>query len=136
MKPIWVPRLLVAVACVHLAFGLFVLPSLFDGPNPLPGMLAFNSLNGDPVREAVAWFNIAGLAWLAQAHFIFWIVRQTGRMPYAVGAWLAGTAAPMLFFMPMSGFWFALALGIYALFVARKTEMAQNVAAPVALAVR
>lgn len=125
MKPIWVPRLLTAIACLHLAFGLFILPSIFDGPNPFPEMFAFNSLEGDPVREAVAWFNIAGLAWLAQAHFIFWMVKHTGRIPYAVGGWLVGTSAPMLFLMPMSGFWFVLALGIHALFVARKTKAVQ-----------
>ncbi|HCT76596.1 MAG TPA: hypothetical protein DGG94_12235 [Micromonosporaceae bacterium] len=125
MKPIWVPRLLTAIACLHLAVGLFILPSALDGSNPLPEMLGFNSLRGDPAREAVAWFNIAGLAWLAQGHFVYWIVRHTGRIPYAVGGWLIGTAVPMLFFMPTSGFWLALALGIYALFVARKTKPVQ-----------
>lgn len=127
MKPIWVPRLMIAVACLHLTFGLLILPAGLDGPNPLPAMLdegLFNSLHGDPAREALAWFNIAGLAWLMQAHLVYWILKHTGRIPYLVGGWLIGTAVPMLFFMPASGFWLALVVGVFALFAARRTAEA------------
>jgi hypothetical protein len=58
-----VPRLIVAVACIHIFVGLLVRPDSLD-PNPLTGIARdgfVNSIAGNVDREATFWFLATGV---------------------------------------------------------------------------
>jgi hypothetical protein len=58
-----VPRLIVAVACIHIFVGLLVRPDSLD-PNPLTGIARdgfVNSIAANVDREATFWFLATGV---------------------------------------------------------------------------
>jgi hypothetical protein len=128
----WVPRLLAGVAGVHLLFGLLVIPRTID-PNPLVGILGdgvAGAVSGEPGREALFWFEVTGVAWLAFAHVTHHVIRHTGRVPAAVGWWSLGMAVPSIVLMPVSGWWLLLAVGAIALRASREGGGPVELASP------
>jgi hypothetical protein len=120
----WVPRLIVGVACVHILFGLLVLPASLD-PNPLTGIVddgVVDAVDGNSDRTTTFWFLATGVVWLTLGHLTHWVVRRTGRVPALVGWWTVGIAVPSVLLMPASGFWLVLAVGILALVAARRDD--------------
>lgn len=58
---------------------------------------------------------LSGVALLALAELARWGVRETGRIPSRLGAWLLARAAPLIVTMPASGGWLVAAVGGLAL---------------------
>ena len=83
----------------------------------MPG--SSDSTSGDAERESALWFHLTGLAWLALGELARWTVRETGRLPARLGGWLLGTGMALTVFMPASGGWLVIGVGLLALLPAR-----------------
>ena len=65
---------------------------------------------------------MTGIALVALGELARWMVRETGRIPARLGAWLLGMGVTGVVFMPASGFWLVAAVGAIALRAARDQE--------------
>ncbi|WP_412537780.1 DUF6463 family protein [Longispora sp. K20-0274] len=114
----WIPRLTNAIAVIHIVFGLVV-----RSPSPLTGIAEdgfVNAVAGDDVRMLWLWFEATGFALLALGELARWAVRETGRLPVRFGVWMLAIAVPLTVMVPASGGWLLIALGVAALFAARR----------------
>lgn len=106
----WIPRLVLAVAAVHVLLGLTAAP--------LRGMLQdglFDTVGSDASREAAVWFLVTGLALLMIGESTREQVRVTGRLPRSLAPFLLGSGALICLVIPASGAWALLGLGVWAL---------------------
>jgi hypothetical protein len=113
-----VPRLIIGVAIVHIAFGLAFETPLGD----IADAGVVDGIGTDPERESSLWFALTGLAWLGLGELARWTVRETGRIPARLGGWILGTGVLLTLLMPASGGWLVIAIGLLALRAAAAPE--------------
>lgn len=95
----WIPRLVIGAAAAHVAIGLANTTAL--------SAIATNGfvdtlMHHDDLGVAY-WFIATGVALLALGALARWAVRETGRLPGALGWWLIVVGVPATILMPMSG---------------------------------
>ena len=113
----WAPRLLIAGAVFHIAVGLALSPL-----DEIANAGVVDSIAGYAERESSFWYVMTGIALVALGELARWMVRETGRIPARLGAWLLGMGVTGIVFMPASGFWLVAAVGAIALRAARDQE--------------
>lgn len=114
----WVPRLITATAVIHLLYGL-VVPNMAKSLRGIARDGLVNTVDGNPERESWLWFMLTGVTWLGLGEVVRWSVRETGRIPARLGAWLLAVAVPLIVASPASGGWLVAAIGAFALRAAR-----------------
>ena len=107
----WAPKLLIGGAVFHIVVGLALLTPLDE----IADAGVVDSIDGYAERESAFWYVMTGIALLALGELARWIVRETGRIPARVGAWLLGMGVTGIVLMPASGFWLIAAVGAIAL---------------------
>ena len=112
------PRLLIAGAVLHIAVGLALSTPLDE----IADAGVVDSIDGYAERESAFWYVMTGIAWLTLGELARWMVRERGRLPARLGAWLLGMGVTGIVFMPASGFWLIAAVGAIALRAARERE--------------
>lgn len=114
----WVPRLITGTAIIHLAYGV-VVPTMRHALGEITDAGVVASVNGHPEREQWLWFMLTGVSWLGLGELARWSLRETGRLPARLGAWLLAVAVPMTVADPASGGWLVAAIGLFTLRVTR-----------------
>ncbi len=112
LPPRWIPRSLAVIGAAHLGV------AAVEYGRPLRAMASagvLDSVGDDPERDAAVWFTLGGVAMLTLAGVARWGVRETGRVPTALGAGLLGLGAPLTVVMPASGGWALIAAGLASL---------------------
>jgi len=80
----------------------------------------FNTINGQPKREAFLWFTFGGFTLILIGAIINWIENQQLMIPKFIGYSLLAITVFTLFFSPASGGWLIL---IPAIAILRKKEV-------------
>ena len=119
----WTPRFLSGIAVVHIVAGL----AFWTPFGEIVDAGIVDSIDPYPERQYAFWYFMAGVAWLTLAELARWTVRETGRLPGRLGAWLLGTGVAVSVFMPASGGWVVAALGALELAAARAAERRPDV---------
>jgi hypothetical protein len=113
---IWVPRLLLGTAALHVAVAA-------AAPNAW-GSIAragfFDVLDGHDDRELALYFGILALPLAMAGTMVRWMLRTTGRLPAQVGWWLIAMGAPIAVLQPVSGAWLLLGIGWLAVVASRQ----------------
>ncbi|MDQ3695955.1 MAG: DUF6463 family protein [Chloroflexota bacterium] len=117
----WIPRLITGTAIIHLTYGLVVAGG-FKSLQGIAGDRFVNTVEGHPERESWFWFMWSGVALLALGEHVRWTVRETGRLPVRLGAWLLALGVPLTVVIPASGGWLVAAVGGLALRAARSED--------------
>lgn len=120
----WLPRLIIALALIHLAYGLFVEHPGVLGDMARDGLWA--SADSDN-REYFLWFMIGGLALLALGHTAHRAVAATGRIPAFIGGHLLAIGLTIAVFSPNGGGWLVILLGALTLLTARRQAVNTSV---------
>ncbi|AIY44576.2 DUF6463 family protein [Mycolicibacterium fortuitum] len=118
----WVPRLIIATAVIHCAYGL-VQPN--EWANIVRDGVVASVVDTDSAdyfaRDASVWFMMCGIALLAIGVLTRYAVIETGRIPASVGWFLVVMGIPLtLIYFPVTGGWLVLAIGVIALLAARR----------------
>ncbi len=75
-------------------------------------------------RQFVFWFLFGGLLMVVLGHLMTWIVGRLGHsLPSFIGWELLALSVAGLLVMPVSGFWFVLAVAIYTIVMARRSRL-------------
>lgn len=91
----------------------------------LDGLMASAEAPGEPVRALAFWFLFLGLLMLPLGHLCWWIAaRQRAALPSLVGWWLLLLGLGGAFFVPVSGFWLFVAIGLWVLLQRRLARRA------------
>lgn len=101
MKP-WKGRALLGIGVLHSIYG-FVEFSV-----PLTTLVReglFNTVNGQPVREAALWFLFSGFALMILGALVDWIERRPLPLPGFLRWSLSILTLLGCLIMPRSGFW-------------------------------
>jgi hypothetical protein len=114
----WVPRLITSTAIIHLTYGV-VVPTMAQALREIANAGFVASVGGYPEREAWLWFMLTGVSWLGLGELARWSLRESGRLPESLGAWLLAVAVPLTIAEPASGGWLIIAIGLFSLRVAR-----------------
>jgi hypothetical protein len=121
----WVPRLITGTAIIHLTYGV-VVPTMTRALGEIANAGFVASVGGYPEREAWLWFMLTGVSWLGLGELARWSLRETGRLPASLGAWLLAVAVPLTIAEPASGGWLVSVIGLLALFSARNKGLRIN----------
>lgn len=117
----WIPRLIAGTAVLHVGWA-------FAQPHDWSGLMAdgFVGANADTgaasyaLREASIWFMAAGVALFAFASLARTAVRETGRLPAALGWFLLAMGVPLsLVYFPVTGSWALVVIGVLSVYAAR-----------------
>ena len=114
----WLPRLIVGTAVLHVVLGLAISTPF----NEIADAGVVDSIDGYAERESAFWYLVSGVFLLALGELARWSVRETDRVPARLGAWLVGIGMAGIVFMPASGFWLIVALGVIGLRAARELD--------------
>jgi len=80
------------------------------------GLMASAEVPGEPVRALAFWFLFLGVLLLPLGHLCWWIATRRKTAPPALVAWwLIVIGLGGAFFVPVSGFWLFVAVGLWAL---------------------
>ncbi|MEO1261347.1 MAG: DUF6463 family protein [Bacteroidota bacterium] len=108
----WIGLSIVAIGGIHTVFGIvFLRPTLLE----LWQEGLFNTVNGQPVREACFWFLFAGAAMAMIGALVNHLEKQGTSFPRFLGWSLLTIAVSVVFIMPASGGWLMLVPAIGAL---------------------
>ena len=102
----WIGRAILGIGVIHTMFGLWFMR------RTLAELLAeglFNTVHGQPTREATFWFLFTGFALLVLGALVHWLETRGIAMPAFLGWSLLVLTAAGIFVMPASGFWLLLA---------------------------
>ncbi|MEV2273872.1 DUF6463 family protein [Nonomuraea africana] len=117
----WIPRLTIALIGVHFLASLVAESSTFDD---ILREGLWNTVPGDPLRSYEMWFFLAGFPLLALGTMSQSIVAATGRLPAQLGWYLLAVGVPLTILYPISGGPLLVALGIAAVYAARRPATA------------
>ena len=98
----WIGRWLVAVGVIHLSFGLVF---MHDTLALLWSEGLWNTVNGQPVREAVFWFLCTGIVLLVVGVLVNQAERSGVAIPRFVTWTFVGLVVVGVVVMPISGIW-------------------------------
>lgn len=116
----WVPRLILAAAGLHLVVGVGVYRA---GLQDIAAAGFVNAIDLDgSERETAFWFEVCGLTLAMLGDLARRAVRHDGRLPDGLGWWLIGVFGPLTAFMPVSGGWLVITIGVLALAATRSAD--------------
>ena len=98
----WIGKWLFAVGVIHLTFGLVF---MHDTLTLLWSEGLWNTVNGQPPREAVFWFLCAGVMLLVVGVLVNQVEREGLGIPRFVTWTFVGLVVVGVLVMPISGIW-------------------------------
>jgi len=107
----WIGRFIQFIGILHLSVGFILLGRI--GLELLQDGL-FNTVNGQPMREAFFWFIFTGFLIIIIGQIVHWLERNQEAIPTSLGWSLLTLSTLGVFIMPASGIWlmFVPAIGI------------------------
>ncbi|MEK2474442.1 DUF6463 family protein [Streptomyces noursei] len=115
---LWVPRLILAAAVVHMIVGLIAAYSHWSG---IVSDGLWNTVrNNDDARMTALWFMISGIAFFGLGLLARRSVIATGTMPAETGWILLTLGIPVAVLEPVSGGWSLIAIGVLAVVMSRR----------------
>ena len=98
----WIGKFIIFIGVLHTFFGLaFILPQMGE----LLDEGIFNTINGQPKREAFLWFLFSGFLLLILGGLVNWMERHEYSLPKFLGWALFIVTACAVFLSPQSGGW-------------------------------
>ncbi len=112
-----------AIGLVHTAVGVVgfhhvIVDLAADG--------VFNTVNGEPLREAAFWFIFFGFVAVLLGAVVAWAAENFGETPAFLGSSLLALTALGIIIMPISGFWLLIVPTLGALRSPSKREAPHN----------
>lgn len=101
----WIGRFIVFIGIVHISVGFILIGDV--GLELLREGL-FNTVYGQPMREAFFWFSFGGLTMIIIGKLVHWYEQQVIPFPTFLGWSLLGLSLLVVFIMPASGGWLLL----------------------------
>ncbi|MEU8124577.1 DUF6463 family protein [Spirillospora sp. NPDC049024] len=123
----WTPRLILAVAGLHLLTGLAGDRSHWRG---IASEGLWNTVADDGGRMTALWFLLGGVGLLGLGLLARRSVLATGAMPAETGWILLALGVPISVLEPASGGWALIVLGALALAAARRSGAAHRDGVP------
>ena len=108
----WIGISIIAIGIIHSLVGILFLNTTLA---KLWQEGLFNTVNGQPIREACFWFLFGGVTMILIGALVRWIERQGYPLPRFLGWGLLAIAAAVVFIMPASGGWLMFVPAIGAL---------------------
>jgi len=115
----WIGKWLFAVGVIHLTFGLVFMHETLA---LLWSERLWNTVNGQPPREAVFWFLCTGIMLLIVGGLVNQAERQGFVIPRFVTWSFAGLVVVGVVVMPISGIWLLIPPAAGMVFRRRKSE--------------
>lgn len=122
---LWVPRLILAAAVVHMAVGVFAAYPHWRGI--LSDGLWNTVHNDDDARMMALWFMVSGLAFFGFGLLVRRAVTATGAVPAEAGWVLLAVGIPISVLEPVSGGWSLIAIGALSVTASRRDRPATDV---------
>jgi len=98
----WIGKFIIFIGALHTFFGLaFILPQMGE----LLDEGIFNTINGQPKREAFLWFLFSGFLLLILGGLVNWMERHKYTMPKFLGWALLLVTIFEVSLSPLSGGW-------------------------------
>lgn len=113
----WIGKFIFGIGILHTLVGIFFLTPLIGEELLADGL--FNTINGQPKREAFLWFLTSGFFMLIVGGLLNFMEQNNQTIPAFLGWSLLATALFVIFFSPISGAWLILIPAI-ALILKRK----------------
>ncbi|MEV4429512.1 DUF6463 family protein [Streptomyces sp. R-07] len=121
---LWVPRLMLSAAAVHMMVGFTASYSQWSGVIS-DGL--WNTVSNDhDARMTAMWFMISGVALLGLGLLTRRYVIATGAMPAETGWILLTLGIPVSLLVPVSGGWSLITIGVLALVTSRRDRFATD----------
>ncbi|MEV8529382.1 DUF6463 family protein [Streptomyces sp. NPDC052000] len=114
---LWVPRLMLAAAVLHMMVGVIAAYSHWSG---MVSDGLWNTVRNDDARMMALWFMISGIAFFGLGLLARRSVIATGTMPAETGWILLTLGIPVAVLEPVSGGWSLIAIGVLAVVVSRR----------------
>ncbi|MFI1205020.1 DUF6463 family protein [Streptomyces sp. NPDC020883] len=121
---LWVPRLMLAAAVVHVTVGVIAAYSRWSGI--VSGGLWNTVRNDDDARMTALWFMISGIAFFGLGLLARRSVIATGTMPVEAGWILLALGIPVAVLEPVSGGWSLIAIGVLAVVTSRRDRFTMS----------
>ncbi|MEO1147341.1 MAG: DUF6463 family protein [Cyanobacteria bacterium J06638_22] len=119
----WIGKALFAIGVIHTLFGIIV---MHETLSILVGEGLFNTVNGQPGREAVFWFLFTGFLLLIVGALINWIEQHHATLPtFLRWSFLALTLLGIIV-IPISGVWLIIPCVVGIFVRASKPEEQQS----------
>ncbi|MYT27376.1 MULTISPECIES: DUF6463 family protein [unclassified Streptomyces] len=115
---LWVPRLMLAAAVVHMMVGIIAAYSHWSGI--ISDGLWNTVRNDDDARMTALWFMISGVAFFGLGLLARRSVIATGTVPTETGWILLALGIPVAVLEPVSGGWSLIAIGVLAVVASRR----------------
>lgn len=112
----WIGNWLMGVAVLHTAFAVAVHGGVLRS---IGERGVFNTVGGDPLTGAVAWFVLFGVLLFACGLAVSALEKAGAPMPRSLGVCMLALTALGVLLMPASGFWLAFPPAIALLVKAR-----------------
>lgn len=127
---LWVPRLILAAAAVHMTVGLTVSSSHWSGI-VTDGL--WNTVRvDDDARMTALWFMMSGVAFAGLGLLARRSVITTGAVPPDTGWILLALGIPMALLEPVSGGWSLIVIGVLAVLASRRDSLGRGTGAATA----
>ena len=115
----WIGKWLFAVGVIHLSFGIVFMHETLA---LLWSERLWNTVNGQPIREAVFWFLCTGIVLLIVGVLVNQVEREGLAIPRFVTWSFAGLVVVGVVVMPISGIWLLIPPAAGMVFRRRKSE--------------
>lgn len=102
----WIGKFLFGVGVLHTLVGIILLTPLVGEELLADGL--FNSINGQPKREAFLWFLMSGFFMLIIGAMLNFMEQQNCDLPNFLGWALLSVTIFAVFLSPISGGWLIL----------------------------
>lgn len=99
----WIGKFLFGIGVLHTIVGVLLLTPLVGAELLEDGL--FNSINGQPKREAFLWFLLTGFFMLITGGLINFMEKNGQIMPIFLGWALLAVTLFTVFLSPLSGGW-------------------------------
>lgn len=104
-KKKWIGWFIIFIGIIHISVGLLLIGDV--GMELLREGL-FNTVNGEPMREAFFWFTFGGLSMIIIGQLTNWYEQQETAFPNFLGWSLLALSLLVVLVMPASGGWLML----------------------------
>lgn len=98
----WIGLSIMVIGIIHSLFGMVFLNETLA---ELLREGLFNTVHGQPMREATFWFLFGGIAMILIGALVRWMEKQNYQLPRFLGWSLLAIAVAVVFIMPASGGW-------------------------------
>ncbi|WP_159033072.1 DUF6463 family protein [Streptomyces fodineus] len=115
---LWVPRLMLTAAAVHMMVGVIASYAYWSG---IVSDGLWNTVRNDNYTRMMAlWFMISGVAFFGLGLLSRRVVIAVGAMPVETGWILLALGIPVAVLEPVSGGWSLIAIGVLAVVASRR----------------